>query len=687
MTDAMAHLELNTFMKSDNSDSETTPKKNPIFVGTLLSIVLLVACYWGSDFLITERQQDLLLELNTRQEITVAGKADVIKTWINATGQRANQITNSPLIQLFASEVTKSGDGTLSKPLATQLPYMQNAVTSFVKENNLIAAYMIGKDGRAYLASSGAPALTPVQRSRATDHYAQTNISISEVRVANEGLIFDFLIPIFAAQPDTTTDAKNPVGIFVMTLPASKQLSSIMKPTRLSVVGEASNLYQVQANKYYLVSPNKAPFLSETADETLTDNMTDFELRSIAGNLEPVYAVGTQVAGTNWAILQTIPQSTALLPLQTYAYAIYGLAGSFFIVVLSVLSGIWLTLRSQNARAMAGQYKELAQQINAQRRLLGSINNTIDDLISLKDAAGKYVYANPALARFVDFPEKSIHGKTDRDLFGDKVARKLLEMDASVTETGETTNDILEFEISGATKIVRVEKSHLTDDDGAFMGIVTVGGDITEYIMHQRQKEELGRKTISILVRMMEENDPHLAGHSHQMGELTDNVANILSLTAAEKQTISTGANLSQIGKISIPTEIRTKESRLTKKEMEVMQGHVGKAETMLQDMEIDISVITAVSQMYERSDGSGYPNQLAGDEIAMSARILGMADILVARVSPRTYRRAISVEEAMEVFRTNPNKYDPDVVAAFDNFLSSPAGQSFEENLAHSTK
>ncbi|OUR78595.1 hypothetical protein A9Q83_06875 [Alphaproteobacteria bacterium 46_93_T64] len=687
MTETMANLELNTFMKSDYSDIEIQSNRRPLSIGIALTIVLLAACYLVSDLLVNERKKDLLLELKTRQEITVAGKADVIRTWINETGQRANQITNSPLIQLFASEVNKSDNGSLSKPLATQLPYMQNAITNFVKENKLIAAYMISPEGRAYLASNGAPSLTTDQRTYAVKHYTQKNVSTSAARVENNDLIFDFLVPVFSAQSDTSGKEETAVGVFVMTVSASEHLSNILKPTRLSLAGEATNLFQKKEGTFYELTPLTAPYLAEAPETSVSEIMESFEPRLLSSSSDPIYAVSTNVIGTDWTIVQSVPETTAIEPLQTYAYAIYGLAGSFFIVVISVLSGIWFSLKSQNARAMADQYKDLAQQINAQRRLLGSINNTVDDLISLKEPSGNYIYANPALARFVDFPEKSIHGKTDRDLFGDKIARKFVEMDASVTETGQTKNDILEIEMPAGTKIVRVQKSRLTDDNGAFIGIVTVAGDITEYITNQRQKEELGRKTISILVRMMEENDPHLAGHSHFMGELSSNVSNILSLSGAEKQTIATGANLSQIGKISIPVEIRTKESRLTREETVIMQGHVGKAKAMLSDMEIDAEVITAVSQMYERQDGSGYPNQLTGHDIDLSAQILGMADILIARVSPRTYRRAISVEEAMEVFRTNPTKYGPEIVVAFDNFLTSPTGKVFKEKLEQTAK
>ncbi|MBL4906654.1 MAG: hypothetical protein JKX94_04310, partial [Sneathiella sp.] len=245
----------------------------------------------------------------------------------------------------------------------------------------------------------------------------------------------------------------------------------------------------------------------------------------------------------------------------------------------------------------------------------------------------------------------------------------------------------LELDTHAGTRIIRVEKSRLLDDDTLFMGIVTIAGDITDFVMRQRQKDELGRKTITILVHIMENNDPYLAGHSHRMGDLSNSVAKIMELPPEVRQTIATGANLSQIGKISIPQEIRTKESRLTDDEKIVMQGHIGKAASLLFDMEIDEAIVTAVTQMYERQDGSGYPMQLSGKEIDLSARILGITDILVARVSPRSYRQAISVEEAMEVFRTNPEKYDVDVVVALDAFLNTNDGRKFKDSVTESAK
>jgi len=683
MTETMANLELNTYMSDDVPEEKTPSAKRPLQIGLVIAACLIAGCYFASNTIIGKRQANLLQELNARQEIAVTGKADIMKTWLEETAARANQIVEHPLFQLFASELNTLKSDDLPKPLAEQLPYMQNAMTSFVQRNDIVAAYLVGENGRAYLASSNAPALSDAQREKATAQYRSTTISTTNLRAVDGKLVFDFVIPVLPVQKSDKAGSNPVSGVLVMTVAASAQLKEILEPTRLSSKGEISRFYQVNEGALYRVNPAKEPFISEKASSLSGDQAHQFQLRSFEGISEGAYSVASLIEGTNWVFLQGERQSTALEALQTFSYAVYGLALSAFVVVMSVLSGIWLSLRSSNAKAMADQYRDFAHQINAQRRLLGSINNTIEELIGLTDPNGNYVYANPALANFVNFPLQAINTKTDRDLFGDQTARQLADLDKKVVDTRQSANAILEIEINGETRILRIEKSRLLDDNMQFMGIVTVAGDITEYIQHQRKKEELGRKTISILVHMMENNDPYLAGHSQRMSELSLAIAGQMGLPSEIKQTLQTGANLSQIGKISIPTEIRTKESRLTDDEMAIMRGHVGEAENLLTDMEIDPDVITAVTHMYERMDGSGYPKNLSGNDVEITGRILGITDILVARISPRSYRQAISVEEAMEVFRTNPEKYDQEVVAALDAYLVTPDGDEFKDKIS----
>ena len=117
------------------------------------------------------------------------------------------------------------------------------------------------------------------------------------------------------------------------------------------------------------------------------------------------------------------------------------------------------------------------------------------------------------------------------------------------------------------------------------------------------------------------------------------------------------------------------------------MQKHVLIAEKILANADVEQEVLDAVTQINEHLDGSGYPRGLTGDEIDMPARILGMADILIARISPRSYRDSIGVDEALRVFKNNPEKYDPEVVDAMLRFFETEIGANFKANIEKSKK
>ena len=74
--------------------------------------------------------------------------------------------------------------------------------------------------------------------------------------------------------------------------------------------------------------------------------------------------------------------------------------------------------------------------------------------------------------------------------------------------------------------------------------------------------------------------------------------------------------------------------------------------------------------------------NGLTANEIKVPARILGMADILIARISPRSYREATTVDEALRVFRDNPEKYDSEIVEAMVRFFDTEIGRDFKARI-----
>jgi len=134
--------------------------------------------------------------------------------------------------------------------------------------------------------------------------------------------------------------------------------------------------------------------------------------------------------------------------------------------------------------------------------------------------------------------------------------------------------------------------------------------------------------------------------------------------------TIEMAAPLCDIGNLTIPMEILQKTQGLTPEEREKMQRHTTQGAQLLMDvvnsndyndfiqMAIDIA-----SYHHENWDGSGYPNNKAGNEIPVSAQIVAIAGAYCALTEDRTYRKAYTQDEAMAILKEDVGtKYNEDI-------------------------
>jgi putative nucleotidyltransferase with HDIG domain len=101
------------------------------------------------------------------------------------------------------------------------------------------------------------------------------------------------------------------------------------------------------------------------------------------------------------------------------------------------------------------------------------------------------------------------------------------------------------------------------------------------------------------------------------------------------------GALLHDVGKISVPTEILNKPGRLTAHEREVMERHAAAGAELLADIEFPWDILPMVRHHHERWDGAGYPDGIAGENIALVARIVCVADVFDAPTDRHTARRS----------------------------------------------
>jgi putative nucleotidyltransferase with HDIG domain len=172
--------------------------------------------------------------------------------------------------------------------------------------------------------------------------------------------------------------------------------------------------------------------------------------------------------------------------------------------------------------------------------------------------------------------------------------------------------------------------------------------------------------TIQILVYALESRDPYTAGHQSRSANLASAIATEMGLDQDKIEGIHMAGIVHDIGKITIPSEILIKPTKLTNIEFSLIKQHSLNGYEMLKNVESPWSLAEIVYQHHERMNGSGYPRNLKGDEILLESRIMVVADVVEAMASHRPYRPALGIEAALEEIEKNKGiLYDDAVVDA----------------------
>ncbi|MBO9717901.1 MAG: two-component system response regulator [Pseudoxanthomonas sp.] len=184
--------------------------------------------------------------------------------------------------------------------------------------------------------------------------------------------------------------------------------------------------------------------------------------------------------------------------------------------------------------------------------------------------------------------------------------------------------------------------------------------------MHEVEERE--RETLSRLARAIEFRDAGTSAYLERMSRVAGLVAEGLGLPEDDVRTIEMAAPLHDMGKIAIPDAVLMKAGKLDEAEMGVMRRHPRIGHELLsgsQNRFIQVGAMIALRH-HERYDGSGYPDGLAGEAIPLEARIVAVADVLDALISPRPYKEAWTLDAALAyLYAQRGRLFDPDCVDA----------------------
>lgn len=186
----------------------------------------------------------------------------------------------------------------------------------------------------------------------------------------------------------------------------------------------------------------------------------------------------------------------------------------------------------------------------------------------------------------------------------------------------------------------------------------------------QKSNAELGMaydSTIEGWLRTLDFRDRETGGRTRRVADMTVQLALAMGVAKEELIHIRRGAILHDIGKVAIPDEILLKPGPLTEEEWNIMRKHPAVAVELLTPISYLSPALDIPHWHHERWDGTGYPDELKGEQIPFSARMFSVADVYDALISVRPFRNAWTKQKAIEYIQEQTGKFfDPRVVPEF---------------------
>jgi len=169
------------------------------------------------------------------------------------------------------------------------------------------------------------------------------------------------------------------------------------------------------------------------------------------------------------------------------------------------------------------------------------------------------------------------------------------------------------------------------------------------------------------LGRAIAKRDSDTGAHNYRVAWIAAGIAEQMGIEGSDMQALIAGSFLHDVGKIGIPDAILLKPGRLNEDEMGTMRTHVNQGRDIVTGLGWLDGAHAVVASHHEKWNGSGYPRQLQGEQIPLSARIFAVADVFDALCSKRPYKEPMSFEAAMEILEKDTGShFDPAVMAVF---------------------
>ena len=287
---------------------------------------------------------------------------------------------------------------------------------------------------------------------------------------------------------------------------------------------------------------------------------------------------------------------------------------------------------------------------------------------------GSIKTVNGAACELLGYEEDELIGKTVESIFAEEefMASRTDFKDLIKEKYVRNINEEFLSKTGGKIPVI-FSSSVMHDDKGRIQGVIFV----VQSVMERKQLEEKLHHTLITLRKTMkgaiqamaltvERRDPFTSGHQQRVADLARGIGREMGLSDEKIDGIRMCAVVHDLGKMFIPSDILTKNDRLTENEFNIIKTHPQAGYEILREIEFPWPIAEMELQHHERINGSGYPRGLTGKDILLEAKILAVSDVVEAMMNKRSYHAARSSSEAMEEIKKNKGiLYTPEVVDA----------------------
>ena len=322
-------------------------------------------------------------------------------------------------------------------------------------------------------------------------------------------------------------------------------------------------------------------------------------------------------------------------------------------------------------------------------RLLALINST-DLMLARGDVTRAAALCDTVLAEATIAADQRALGETHK--FLGIIARMEGQLETAETHLSAAYHNATQREdllLAAETAREQAELSELMGRNRETLQSLSLSHRLFTQLRAQRNLADLKRRVGRLETRFydvvtrwahnIESKDAYTLGHCERVADYSCALARDVGFDEMTMFWFRIGALLHDVGKIVVPSEILNKPGPLSAEERLVMERHAAAGSDLLGDIEFPWDILPLVRGHHERWDGRGYPDRLAGDDIALSARIVCIADVFDALTTDRPYRRAFTIDEALTMMAKDVGTmFDPQLFPRFVRVIRAMKGYQY---------